>query len=153
MTDTIHGAMSALVELAEGPMAEKVGQLGLFDGTPLHVTRYKPRQSNWPALWHEARPAQSAPADTSHMRDVLYVAVMLGVRHGDQGQAPEEIERLLDAARLVYDHALQGRGSLDCHTARRVGIEQPVQTEINGVSLYVAGVLLRVELHASVLPL
>lgn len=144
MTDTINGAMDALMTLAVEKVKPRVGEIIT---TPLHVTRYQPRQPNHPALWHEARPSLAVAADTAHERVRLFVAVMLAVNHGDQDQAPELIEQILDVALDVYPAALAERGSLGVHAARMVSVEQPTPTNVNGVSLLTAGVVLRIDLH------
>lgn len=142
---SIEGVMDALSTVAEGPVAAALQER---TGRRPQVRRYRPRRPNTPAVWHERRPSRAVEPDISTVRDVLTLAVILAVRHGEEDVESLPLEQALDDARAIYDDEARGRYPLGgVHRLRRVALEAPTPTLIDDVPLLTSGVVLEIQIE------
>lgn len=145
----ITDLMKSLMTFGEATAAPALNQalrpLGVTE--LVTVSRTAPRNPNLPALWYERRTGTSVGVDTTTSRDDLYIAVMVGSRWTDEGVADEQTEAMLDVVREIYSKRCRESLPWGTHRARRWGVEIPVPTDINGIPVIVAGIVLQIQLQ------
>lgn len=145
----ITGLRDELMTFANATVApvlnETLKSLGVTEQLNVGWTRL--RNSNMPGLWHERRTGKSVGVDTCTSRDDLYIGVMVAARWTDEGIAEEQVDAMLDDVRRLYTRRCAEKLPWGVHRAKRFGVEFPVPTDINGVPVIVAGIVLEVQLQ------
>lgn len=92
----------------------------------LSIHRWRDEPMRWPALWHELRTSPARP-EVCKQHDLMRIASVIAVDgSSDLLAANEQLEEYVDAARELYDNALNPDVSdpLGAHSAKRLKLER-----------------------------